>query len=717
MPFSTVTLTARARLCTTFLCLLLTAAGAAQSVVSEYGRLQTDGNRIVGRDGTPVSLAGNSLFWSTAGDTYDYYSSETVDHLATEWGSDLIRAAIGVKETWDGGRGYVDSPALQLAKARTIIDAAIANDIYVIVDWHTHEAERYEAEAIRFFTDIARLYGNRPNLIYEVYNEPINQSWGTIKSYSEAVIAAIRAVDPDNLIVVGTPFYSQRVKDAAADPIDDVNVAYTLHFYAGTHGQDLRDDARDALAAGIPLFVTEWGSVAASGKGAPDPASTERWVEFLRANQLSHANWAVSDKTEDPGAAFPSGASIVRPGLGMPGLLNDQLSAAGELVKPIILNWNDTGGGGGDPEPTDPCTGSGSSIAGRIQAEAFCAMQGIQTQATADAGGGSNVGWIDAGDYLDYRVNVPTAGRYTVAYRVASPNATGAVQFRTGSTVRATTAIPRTGGWQTWRTVNATVTLAAGSQTVRLFASGGSWNINWFSLSPAATDPGPEPGTGDCTFGTPTSGPLPNLGQVGYRNAYVLGSGGPNLGNLREFTINWDAPSNGLYQFAINTTNGSPNWYTDLRQSMQWNFAAARPDLTLAGSGFARLDGSYWVARDGANFVMVSKTGNFAIYFTNATTAPTCATARMRSAGEQRVSQEAVRVFPNPVRTDHLFLEGLDGRGGTYRLTDLQGRTITTGSFAEQDRLRIELPKLAGGVYLLTVARGEDRRNFKIVRE
>ena len=141
--------------------------------------------------------------------------------------------------------------------------------MYVIIDWHSHHAESYRSNAIAFFQDMARTYGTRNHVIYEIYNEPLQISWsGTIKPYAQAVISAIRAIDPDNLIIVGTPSWSQDVDVAAADPIAGTNIAYTLHFYAGTHGQFLRDKAQTALNRGVALFVTEWGSVNANGDGA-----------------------------------------------------------------------------------------------------------------------------------------------------------------------------------------------------------------------------------------------------------------------------------------------------------------------------------------------------------------------------------------------------------------------------------------------------------------
>lgn len=316
---------------TCILLLLFTGSIIGQSIVDTHGRLRVQGNKIVDQSNNPISIAGNSLFWSNADDTANYYNAQTVNHLADDWNSNLIRCAMGVNEPWDGGRGYINSPNTQETKIRRVIDAAIAKGIYVIIDWHTHEAEIYEDEAVEFFTKMARIYGDHPNIIYEVYNEPINQSWNTIKNYAEAVIAGIRSEDPDNLIIVGTPFFSQRVDIASQDPINDVNTAYTLHFYAGTHGNQLRNIARTALNNGVALFVTEWGTVNADGNGNPNNQGTQEWMSFLRNNDISHTNWAVSDKNE--------GASIVRNGNGVSGLINGQLTSSGNLVRDIVRDW------------------------------------------------------------------------------------------------------------------------------------------------------------------------------------------------------------------------------------------------------------------------------------------------------------------------------------------------------------------------------------------
>jgi endoglucanase len=292
--------------------------------------ITTQGNKILfgGKNG---SIAGMSLFWSNTGwGGEKFYNAQSTAWIKSDWNAKLIRVAIGADE--DGG--YISDPAGNKNRAFTVIDAAIANDMYVIIDWHSHKAELYKEQAIQFFQEMATKYGHKDNVIYEIYNEPLNISWSNVlKPYAIDVIKAIRAIDPDNLIVVGTPNWSQDVDVASADPIIGYNnIAYTLHFYAGTHGQNLRNKAQTALNNGIPLFVTEWGTINANGDGAVATTETQLWMDFLHTNKLSHANWALNDKNE--------GASAVIVGTNPQGNWTaSQLTPSGTLVKTIIKGW------------------------------------------------------------------------------------------------------------------------------------------------------------------------------------------------------------------------------------------------------------------------------------------------------------------------------------------------------------------------------------------
>lgn len=234
------------------LCFALGLAGVvhAQTPVERHGQLRVEGSRIVDQHGEPVILRGMSLFWSQW--MPQYYNADAVRWLRDDWRATVVRAAIAVP-----AGGYLENPEAETARAEAVIEAAIEAGLYVLVDWHAHEPE--PEAAARFFAHIAARYGKHPNVIYETWNEPLDRhGWAAVvKPYHLAVIPHIRAHDPDNLIVAGTPTWSQDVDIAAADPLADANLAYTLHFYAGTHRQELRDKASRAMALGAALFVTE----------------------------------------------------------------------------------------------------------------------------------------------------------------------------------------------------------------------------------------------------------------------------------------------------------------------------------------------------------------------------------------------------------------------------------------------------------------------------
>lgn len=119
-----------------------------------------------------------------------------------------------------------------------------------------------------------------------------------------------------------------------------------------------------------------------------------------------------------------------------------------------------------------------------IQAESYASNNGVQIESTTDTGGGQNVGWIDANDWMAYNnITIPTSGPYYIDYRVASPyGGKLSLDLNGGSVVLGQMVIPNTGGWQTWTTVTQPITLNAGTYNFGIFAVSGGWNINWWRI-------------------------------------------------------------------------------------------------------------------------------------------------------------------------------------------------------------------------------------------
>lgn len=307
------------------LALVLPAAAEATSIVERHGRLQVIGNRVVDAKGTPITLRGMSLFWSQWKPAF--YNPEAIAWLKQDWNVTVIRAAIAAH-----GGGYDKDPEGQTKRAEIAIDAAIAQGIYVVVDWHAHNP--MPDEAVLFFTHIARKYRGVPNLIYETWNEPLpKHGWADVlKPYHMRVIGAIRAEDPGAFVVAGTRSWSQDVDEAAADPLPLKNVAYVLHFYAASHGQNLRDKANLAMKRGVALFVTEYGTTAANGDNPIDAAETQRWWNWMNANGISYLGWSVNDKKEASAILHPGGSPTG-------GWDESALTTSGKMMRDHLRSW------------------------------------------------------------------------------------------------------------------------------------------------------------------------------------------------------------------------------------------------------------------------------------------------------------------------------------------------------------------------------------------
>ena len=182
--------------------------------------------------------------------------------------------------------GFIKKPDWSKEKVKAVVDAAISEGIYVIIDWHSHNIRLEEAKL--FFKEMASTYGKYPNVIYEIFNEPAKESWQEVKEYSIALIETIRSIDPDNVILIGSPHWDQDIHLAADDPIKGYkNLMYTMHFYAATHKQWLRDRCDSALKKGLPLFISESAGMEASGDGPMNYEEWNKWIEWAEQRKIS----------------------------------------------------------------------------------------------------------------------------------------------------------------------------------------------------------------------------------------------------------------------------------------------------------------------------------------------------------------------------------------------------------------------------------------------
>ncbi|MDR1812832.1 MAG: glycoside hydrolase family 5 protein, partial [Candidatus Fibromonas sp.] len=284
--------------------------------VSYYGELKASGNKLVGsKTGSAVQVRGISLGWSNTGwESARFFNEMAINAMVDDWKAEIIRVPYGQDD------------ASNKARIKVAIDAAIAKDVYVIIDWHSHTAHNQTTAAAKFFSEMAREYGAKDNVIFEIFNEPERISWsGAIKPYANTVIDTIRKYS-DNLILVGTPNWAQDI-DVAVDAITGTNrgnIAYVLHFYAYSHSlttgktagttKIFRDAANQVLNANLPIFVSEYGTTHADG-GQPasqtnrtnnynthSAANTDAWHAFMDENKISSCAWNVNDKYE--GSAF-----------------------------------------------------------------------------------------------------------------------------------------------------------------------------------------------------------------------------------------------------------------------------------------------------------------------------------------------------------------------------------------------------------------------------
>ncbi|MBR2787386.1 MAG: glycoside hydrolase family 5 protein [Clostridia bacterium] len=324
--------------------------------VSYNGWLQTKGSKLENEKGEPVQLRGVSshgIEWFSNVITF-----ENLQELKNNWNVNVFRIAM---YTNPDGYGYIASPEINKNTVYKIVDMAINLDMYVIVDWHIlndNNPQIHKEDAKEFFNELSSKYANVPNLIYEICNEPNGNSvtWNNdVKPYSEEIIPIIRSHSEKALIIVGTPDWCKNLQSPADNPLNFKNIAYSLHFYSGSHGAELQNQINYCMKKNIPVFVSECGLTDASGNGNVYFNEFKEWINYLNINNISWIYWSFSNKNESSAILLNSyipnttteiksdssgfSSNTIGDNSNEINDINNYLTEAGKFIKNIFLSY------------------------------------------------------------------------------------------------------------------------------------------------------------------------------------------------------------------------------------------------------------------------------------------------------------------------------------------------------------------------------------------
>jgi endoglucanase len=310
------------------LLLALSCSITSAQFVKKHGQLSVKGTQLVDKNQKPIVLRGVSFGWHSMWPRF--YNEKAVGWLAKDFKCNVVRAAMGIEV---GEHSYSKEREFSKGRVEAVVNGAIQSGIYVIIDWHSHNINLIEAK--EYFDEISKKYGKYPNVIYEVFNEPDYETWPEVKAYAEEVIKVIRANDPDNIILVGSPRWDQEVNLPAADPIKGYNnLMYTMHFYAATHQKELRDRTDEAIKIGLPIFISESAGMEASGDGPMNYVAWQEYINWMEERKLSWITWSISDKDET--------CSMLKKTASSEGNWTDQeLKESGLKTREFLRKYND----------------------------------------------------------------------------------------------------------------------------------------------------------------------------------------------------------------------------------------------------------------------------------------------------------------------------------------------------------------------------------------
>ncbi|MBN1411924.1 MAG: cellulase family glycosylhydrolase [Spirochaetales bacterium] len=485
---------------------------------------------------------GESTMWTLINTYYDNFIQASDFQRIRNEGCNVVRLVI----YWEN---HMDRNGNWRANAFDRLDWAVNTarqyGLYTILDLHgapgsqngaDHSGREegallfsnttYQDQAVKFWQGMAEHFrGNSAVAGYDLLNEPSTNfpdvSNSTVFNMLDRLYDAVRTYDQDHIVFINFCWGWQDAPSPGS--MGWSNVVYELHWYQWDNFSDynnmkntydgwISESYTGRSTYNVPIYIGETQLF--------DNASVWNYcTDAMTRNGLSWTIWnyKVKDTNSSWGMYTHNNAAPY-----IPDVIND----ASSTIQSKWGNWDTDRYFSRNNMVADAVRASTSiitmrrpsvtqatptpvpahAIPGFIEAEDFTAMSGIQTEDCSE--GTLNVGWIEAGDWMDYNVNVASAGSYLVEYRVASLDATIQFQLQEGGTVLGTISAPTTGGWQNWSTASHTVTLGAGNRTLRVYASVTGWNINWLnftSVNPATATPTRTPTPTQTTAATATS--------------------------------------------------------------------------------------------------------------------------------------------------------------------------------------------------------------------
>lgn len=373
--------------------------------VANHGELYVDGTQIKDKNGNAYQLKGVSthgIAWFP-----EYVNKNAFQTLRDEWGVNVIRLAMYSDEY----NGYCSGGDQAYLKGLVENGVSYATELgmYVIIDWHVLgecDPNVHKADAKAFFEEMSAKYADYDNVIYEICNEPNGgTSWSSVKSYALEVIPIIKANNPNAIIIVGTPTWSQDVDTAANDPITGyTNIMYAVHFYADTHKDTIRNKVTTALSKGMPVFISEFGICDASGNGAINIGEANTWMSLIDSNGLSCCIWNLSNKNESSSLISSSCSKTS-------GWTTDDLSDEGKWY--VAYLGGDATGTAAPASDSSSSSSSGSSSSGSTAPATTPAAtaSGDNTSVSVANSGGWNDG---TNNYYQYTITVKNTSSSSV---------------------------------------------------------------------------------------------------------------------------------------------------------------------------------------------------------------------------------------------------------------------------------------------------------------